>query len=47
MLPLSPGAPVRKLSFDEAEAPLVLRPSSAVAPAGCSGSKLSKLQKLR
>lgn len=46
-LPLSPGAPVRKLSFDEADAPLAPRPGSVTAPAGGSGSKLSKLQKLR
>ncbi|KAI7841355.1 hypothetical protein COHA_004973 [Chlorella ohadii] len=46
-LPLSPGAPVRRLSFDDADAPPPLpRPGAAVAH-GSSGSKLSKLQKLR
>lgn len=50
MLPLSPGAPVRKLSFHEADAmPPAQQPASAaaaVAPSG-SGGRLSKLQKLR
>lgn len=50
MLPLSPGAPVRKLSFHEADAmPPAQQPASAAAaftPSG-SGGRLSKLQKLR
>jgi hypothetical protein len=47
MLPLSPGAPVRKLSFDDADAlPLPPRPGSA-AGAAPTGARLSKLQKLR
>lgn len=50
MLPLSPGAPVRKLSFDDGDAPPLLpRPRSAPAAVafGASSGRLSKLQKLR
>ena len=43
----APGAPVRRLSFDDAEAPPPVPRTGAAVAHGSSGSKLSKLQKLR